>query len=227
MSQIETQAVDVAVDGTRLTGYLASPPGGGPGVMVLHAWWGLNPFFEDLCRRLAGEGFSVFAPDLNFGRVARTVDEAQALMQERDFERMQAVASAAVDWWQARSGGPLALVGFSMGASWSLALAMVKPDQVRAMVLFYGAEQVDFSVVRASVLAHYAETDEWVEEEAKQAMENGLRGAGLAAEFYTYPGTGHWFFETDRPDAYVQPAAALAWERTVQFLKREMGEGRS
>ena len=64
------------------TGYLVAPPGGGggPGILVLHAWWGLTPFFRDVCDRLANEGFVALAPDLHGGRTAETPDEAEALL---------------------------------------------------------------------------------------------------------------------------------------------------
>ena len=79
-------------------GYLALPETkSGPGLVVLHAWWGLNQFFMDLCDRLAAEGFVAFAPDLNEGRIAQTVPEAEQIMSELSFERKQAIAAALVD----------------------------------------------------------------------------------------------------------------------------------
>ncbi len=102
-----------------------------PGVIVLHAWWGLNQFFKDLCDRLAAEGFVAFAPDLNEGRVATTIDEAKQIMSELNFERKQAIADVMVDFLRAQPEvrkGPLSLIGFSMGAAWSLVLADEFPE---------------------------------------------------------------------------------------------------
>ena len=77
------QDITFDVEGKPANGYLASPDqSGAPGVIVLHAWWGLNEFFRNLCDRLANEGFVAFAPDLNEGRVAKTVDDAKQIMSE-------------------------------------------------------------------------------------------------------------------------------------------------
>src|ERR671925_220797 len=101
-----------------LKGFLAVPPqSNAPGVIVLHAWWGLNPFFKSLCDRLATEGFVAFAPDLNEGRVAETVDEAKEIMSGLDGQRKYAVAMAAIDFLRGRSEvqkEPFSLIGFSM-----------------------------------------------------------------------------------------------------------------
>src|SRR5580765_31221 len=107
------------------TGYLALPEQQyGPGVIVLHAWWGLTPFFQELCDRLARAGFVAFAPDLYQGRTATTIDEAQALLDQRDSEAMQAIASGALAYFRAHSavrGDSIAALGFSMGAAWAAA----------------------------------------------------------------------------------------------------------
>lgn len=72
--------VDFVVKGKKVHGYLTTPKlGGGRGVLVLHAWWGLNQFFKTLCERLAHEGFTSFAPDLYHGKVAKTVEDAKKL----------------------------------------------------------------------------------------------------------------------------------------------------
>src|ERR1051325_2460848 len=87
------------VDGKPVNGYLATPSEpNAPGVIVLHAWWGLNPFFKSLCDRLAAEGFVAFAPDLNEGKIAQTIDEAKQIMSGSNFERKQAVAVASLDY---------------------------------------------------------------------------------------------------------------------------------
>src|SRR5215211_1277557 len=112
------------VSGKPANGYLALPKqSNAPGILVLHAWWGLNPFFKRLCDRLASEGFAAFAPDLNEGKVAQTVDEAKQIMSELDFERKKAVVAAAPDFLRGRTEvreGAFSLIGFSMGAAWSV-----------------------------------------------------------------------------------------------------------
>jgi len=220
--------VEFDADGRMVGGYLAVPEGGhGPGVLVLHAWWGLTPFFEDVCDRLASEGFVALAPDRYGGVAAATIQEAQALQRRReDPVRTKGDLMAAVDYlraYEAVTGEELATLGFSAGASWALLLSVLKPDVVGAVVTFYGTEQADYSASRAAYLGHYAEDDDWEPAEEVQANEAALRAVGREVAFYTYPGVGHWFFEADRPDYHDAQAADLAWERTVGFLRRRLG----
>lgn len=216
---------------SQADGYLALPRSGeGPGVLVLHPWWGLNDTIKDVCDRLAGEGFVAYAPDLFHGQVATTVEEAEALVgqTESSQEKIDGVISdvaAAVDtlWERAhpREQG-LGVVGFSFGAYYALQLASADPDRVRAVVLFYGSGGADFERARATFLGHYAENDPYEPAEAVEWLESALVSAGRPATFHRYEGLGHWFFEHDRPDAYNEAAAQLAWERTLDFLKRAL-----
>ena len=216
------QDITFDVNGQSSAGYLAVPTQpNAPGVIVLHAWWGLNPFFKSLCDRLASEGLAAFAPDLNNGRVAKTIEEAKQLRSEVEFERQQAIVAAAPDFLRGRPEvrkEALALIGFSMGASWSLVLASERPRDIRKMVLFYGIGDADLSKIQARILGHYASTDEWEPLDGIRALEADMRTAGLDPTFHIYPDTKHWFFEADRPE-YVPQAAELAWTRTLEFLR--------
>jgi len=214
-------------------GYLAVPRSGtGAGVLVLHAWWGLNDFFRDFCDRLAQEGFVALAPDLFSGKIARTIPEAQQHASQWDEE--QAVppillpAIEDLNKHPAVTGHGLGTVGFSMGGYWALWLAQKKPDLIRAVTLFYGTNGGggDFQHSKAAYLGHFAETDPYETAQGIQALEKSLRGANRPTTFYTYPGAGHWFFEKDRPDVYHAQAAQLAWDRTTAFLHDQL-EGRS
>ncbi len=118
----------------------------------------------------------------------------------------------------------LAVIGFSLGAYYALDLAAADPEHIRSVVIFYGTGGDDFSNASAAYLGHFAENDEYEPQSNVDALEESLRRAGGgslgAVTFYRYPDTGHWFFEPDRPQAYNQAAANLAWERTLAFLKR-------
>lgn len=205
------------------TGYVAVPASGeGPGVLVLHAWWGLNEDFRDVCDRLAGEGFVALAPDLFHGKMAATIAEAEALVATQTVDATFPIVQAAVAYLRAHSavrGSALGVVGFSMGANWALYLSTQQPEAISAVVVFYGTDEADFTDVRAAYLGHFAEADEWEPEEAVRHLEQQLRAAGTEVSFHRYPGSGHWFFEPSRPDAYNAAAAALAWERTIAFLR--------
>ena len=78
----------------------------------------------------------------------------------------------------------------------------------------------DFSASRADYLGHFAELDEYETQANVDSLETSLRRAGRPVTFYRYRGTGHWFFEPDRAEAYNPAAASLAWDRTMAFLKR-------
>jgi carboxymethylenebutenolidase len=204
------------------SGYLALPEQQyGPGVIVLHAWWGLNSFFQELCDRLARAGFVAFAPDLYQGRIATTIDEAEALLDQRDSEAMQAIAAGALRYFRAHPavrGDSVAALGFSMGAAWAADLASAAPADIHGVVLFYGTVAADFAQAQAAYLGHFAENDEWEPLDGVRQMEADLCAAGRSVTLHFYPGAQHWFFETNRPE-YNAEAAELAWQRTIDFLR--------
>lgn len=217
--------VQLTVNNQPVNAYLALPTSGtGPGILVLHAWWGLKPFFKELCESLAQQGFIAFAPDLNRGEIANTVDEAKELMEKRDFPFTSDVARAAEAYLLAYpelKGKSIGVMGFSMGAAWAMMLAAETGEQISSAVLFYGATDEDFSKVKAKVLGHFAEVDEWEPLDGVRGMEEKMKAAGLDVKLHIYPGVSHWFMETDRPE-YNPAAALLAWERTYEFLKKEL-----
>jgi len=218
---IQTSEIQLNVNDKKVNAYLASPENGGPGVLVLHAWWGLKPFFKQVCDQLAKQGFTALAPDLYQGRIAKTIDEAEALMEQRDSELMGDIVKAAKDRLTSLCAGkPIGVLGFSMGASWSLGVAENEPD-VSAAVLFYGAGDADFSKVKAKILGHYAEVDEWESLDYVRAMEADMKTAGLDVTLHIYPKVGHWFVEEDRPE-YDSASALLAWSRTYEFLRKNL-----
>lgn len=210
---------------TQPDGYLALPPtGNGPGVLVLHAWWGLNDTMKACCTRLAEAGFVTFAADLYHGQIADTIADAEALGRALDGNHLQAKAEIrnATKFLSERVEQPdrgIAVIGFSLGAYYALNLAAADPEHIHSVVLFYGSGGGDFSSSRAAYLGHFAENDEFEPQSNVDELEVSLQRAGRPVTFYRYPGTGHWFFEPDRLNAYNQAAANLAWERTLAFLK--------
>jgi carboxymethylenebutenolidase len=210
-------------------GFLATPASGsGDAVLLLHAWWGLNETMRDFGRRLAGAGFFVFAPDLYHGKVADTIEDAETLAGALDGKYEQALAEVveAARFLKERSGASrLAVIGFSLGALYALNLAAAAPEDVRSVVLFYGCGGTDFGRLKADVLGHFAENDVYEPQENVEWLEGELKQAGRPVTFYHYPGTGHWFCEPDRPQAYDPAAAELAWERTLAFLQRAEATG--
>ena len=207
-------------------GFLAVPPTGkGPGVLVLHAWWGLNDTMKAFCTQLAESGFVAFAPDLYHGQVADNIADAETLGSALDANYLQAKAEIAeaakyLNERVGQAGRGLAVIGFSLGVYYALDLAAADPEHIRSVVIYYGTGDGDYSSSRAAYLGHFAENDEFEPQSNVDALEESLKRAGRPVTFYRYSGTGHWFCEPDRTQAYDQAAANLAWDRTLAFLKR-------
>jgi carboxymethylenebutenolidase len=204
--------------------YLVRPDtedGTGPGVLVLHSWWGLTPMFRELCDRLADEGFVALAPDLLDGLRPETAAEAELELAEVDPNESAALILSSIVALRSQTddpAGPVAVLGYSMGASWALWLATRQPDSVRSVVVYYGTQDIDFEDLTAPVLGHFAETDPFVSEDDVAYLEAQLRLLGKDVEIVRYPGTGHWFAESDR-EAHDAAAADAAWARTLEFLR--------
>ncbi|MGY6500638.1 MAG: dienelactone hydrolase family protein [Acidimicrobiales bacterium] len=210
----------------RSTAYVVAPrSGSGPGVLVLHGWWGLTPFVRQFCDRLADEGFVALAPDLFDGRTAETPDSAEELLASLSVDRAADLVlstPATLRGLPVTDDRPVGVVGLSMGASLAFWLATRAPEQIAATVGYYGTQDVDFEPVTSPLLGHFAEHDELVSDDDVVEMEAHLRLLGKDVEFHRYAGTGHWFVEDDRPAAYDASAAALAWDRTLSFLRRHL-----
>lgn len=211
---------------TATPAYLAAPENGaqGPGIVVLHSFWGLNAFFKGVCDRLAREGFVAAAPDLYNGALAKSIEEATQMAKDLDFEATLVKVVGTVEFLRihpAVKGEGLGALGFSLGGAWALMTSNIEKDYIRAAVTFYGTTIADFSQSRSSYLGHFAPLDPWEPEADIQKLEDSLAAAGRPIAFYTYPGTQHWFMEEDRPE-YNPEAAQLAWDRTLAFLKEQL-----
>jgi carboxymethylenebutenolidase len=207
----------------KTTGFLATPQkGSGPAVMVLPAWWGLNNFFKNLCRRFAKNGYVAWAPDYHGGRYASTVEEAYQfkakLNQKTVFENLLKVVEE-MQHSEIVTGKTISVVGFSMGARFALELSASKPNDISEVVIFYGTSIVDYSKAKAAYQGHFAEQDEFFAASGVKKLEKYLQRNGREVSFYTYEGTKHWFFESSCKTRYLPSKANLAWKRTLEFLK--------
>ncbi len=205
--------------------FLVSPPGEGegPGVLLLHSWWGLNDWTRDFARRIAAEGYSVLVPDLLDGQNPTTEAEAQAALAGVSPDDLSGLVMSSAHTVRAASNdrdAKIAVIGLSMGASMALWLSARLPDSVGPVVVFYGAQSIDFDESNAIFQGHFAEDDHMVSEEDRVVTESFLRLGENDTEFHLYPDTKHWFFETG--DTFDEAAAELAWERTKGFLAKHL-----
>jgi carboxymethylenebutenolidase len=215
----------IEADGASARQYVAGvETPGAPGLVLFHAWWGLDADVTAYADRLGAAGFAVAAPDLVAGKLATTVDEAEELSEGADEALADAVALAAIDGLVTRLGPepPIATIGFSFGAAWSIWSAAER-DRIAASAVYYGTV-LGGSLARASVpvLGHFAANDPYETNEGVAEFEAALLAAGRAVTIHRYPDTGHWFAEPSR-EAYVPEAADLAFSRTVDFLRNHLG----
>jgi len=198
----------------------ARPSAGAP-VLLLHPWWGLNQTIRDLADRLAGDGFTVMAPDLFDGTVLTTPADAKAFvtsLTEADGDRIRARVQDTIDHLLARPNvraDRVAIIGLSFGAMEGTEVAAARSD-VAALVCFYSG--IFEAPPGVAYLGHFAEDDEFDDSAQVPDLEKTL-GEGSAA--FVYPGTKHWFLEADRPE-YSADAAELAYSRTVAFLREQL-----
>lgn len=195
----------------------------GPGLLLLHAWWGRNADVLARAETLRKRGYTVEAPDLFGGRIASTIEDAKALTtgeQEREAELTRIVDDAVLDLSGKVDG--VAVVAWSFGIWYAWKAGIAHPEKVRALVLFYGIGPAQTDAPLPPVLAHYAEHDEFEDLDFARSVERDMSAAGKHVKVELYPGTSHWFDEPSRPE-YDPKASALAWERTQAFLDTHLG----
>jgi len=212
-----------------MRGYFAQPEdasGKLPGVVVIHENRGLTPYIEDVARRLAVANFMAFAPDAltPLGGYQGDDEKAARLYRQLDPAKRIEDMVAAVGYLKSRPGcsGRIGALGFCAGGGAVEAIAVRVPD-LAAAVPFYGGplpSAADAARIKAPLMLHFAETDDFVNP-GWPAFEAALKGAGVRYEAFVYPGTLHGFHNDSTP-RYVEAAAKLAWERTVDFFNRNL-----
>lgn len=220
-------ALLATVDGVSdhsTTAYADAPASGsGPGVLVLHSWWGLTESVKDRCNQLADAGFTAIAPDLFGGEVAESEEHGQSLLMEADANELivgvQSTANALLRM-PATPAGPIMVIGFSMGASLGLWLSEREPESVSAVVGFYGTQGIDFTATQSAYQFHMAIDDPMLDPDELALMEASFGLAGRPVEIHTYEGVGHWFAEPGTT-GYDPEAGELAWDRTIDFLRQQ------
>ncbi len=226
---VEYAEYDSPKGGGRMRGYLVKPAIAGkkaPGVLVVHENRGLNPYIEDVARRVAVAGFVAFAPDAltPLGGYPGDDEKGKELQAKRDGTQIVEDFIAAAQWLQknAACDGKVGVVGFCFGGLIANTLAVRIPDVINAAVPFYGRQPAaaDVPKIKAPLLLHYAELDARVNE-GWPAYEAALKEAGVKYTAHIYPGVNHGFHNDTTP-RYDEAAARLAWQRTIEFFEKNL-----
>jgi carboxymethylenebutenolidase len=214
--------------GGVMRGYLAKPTAAVarfPGVVVIHENRGLNPYIEDVTRRVAVAGFIAFAPDAlsPLGGYPGNDDDGRAMQQRRDRNEMLNDFIAAVRFLQAGDSctGKVGCVGFCFGG-WVANELAVKVGDLAAAVSFYGGQPSADEVpkIRAPLLLHYGALDARVNA-GWPAYKAALDAAGKHYQEFMYDNCNHGFHNDTTP-RYDRAAAELAWDRTMEFFRRNL-----
>lgn len=209
-------------------GYLVRPAGAEgklPAVVVVHENRGLNPYIEDVARRLAKAGFMALAPDglTSVGGYPGNDEAGRELQKTVDGTKLMNDFFAAVEFMTAHEGstGKTGITGFCYGGGVSNAAAVAYPE-LKAAVPFYGRQPAaeDVAKIKAALMIHYAGLDErinagWPDYEA------ALKAAGTEYQAFIYEGVNHGFHNDSTP-RYDEAAAELAWGRTVDFFREKL-----
>jgi carboxymethylenebutenolidase len=224
------QNVTFASNGDQAYGYLSLPPSGsGPGVIVIQEWWGLTTHMAHMADRLAAEGYVSLAPDLYGGVTTHDEGEALQLLLEIPVDRAARDLGGAVDFLLSRDdvvGQTVGVVGFCMGGSFALQLAVQDGGKIAAVVAFYpvGYMPDDYAGLEAPVLIHIGDGDEINPPTlADELNEKISAGTGRHPEIVHYP-AGHAFLnEEDLLGTFDAEQAAIAWDLTLAFLGSHLG----
>jgi carboxymethylenebutenolidase len=215
-------------NGTQMRGYLVQPTGAGPfpAVLVIHENRGLNPYIEDVSRRLATAGYLALAPDglAPLGGYPGNDDDGRTLQAKLDQPRLRVdmLNSARFVQAHALSTGKLGAVGFCWGGGTVNWLATEMGAGLHAAAPYYGAAAPTAAVprIKAPVVAHYAENDPRINA-MRADFEAALTAAGVPHEAHVYPGTQHGFHNDSTP-RYAEAAAKLSWDRTLALFARQL-----
>lgn len=198
--------------------FIQHDAGSGPGVLLLHSYWGLTSSVKGLADDLADAGHTVLAPDINFGELPETEREGLDHLGRASPDRLASlVLSSAALLNEKSTEGPIGVVGFGMGGSLGLWASVRLSDVIGAAVSFYGSQQIDFAGSVSGYLIHLAGSDEFVSDDEAAFMEATMGLEKLEVEVHRYPGTRHGFAEPDG-QTFDPEAFETSWSRTREFL---------
>ena len=202
-------------------GYFISPDEGpGPGVLLLHSFWGLNRQTKDTANKLADSGFTVLAPDLASGEVHEDQAAAQEALKSSDMNVAASLVQSSVGILrraQLNPEAPIGVLGYGPGASWALWLSARLTAEVGAVVTYYGSQSIAMDGATASYLNHWSGTDSMVSDLEVADLGLSLQMAGVDFRFEHHEDTADGFAEDGRP-GFDAEAEVVAWRQTTEFL---------
>jgi len=220
--------IEIATKGDPAAAELLLPEGSAkvPSIVVIHEWWGINDDIRRMLGRFAGEGIAALAVDLYAGRSTNDPAEAYKLANELSTARALQIIAGGTEALAAhpRGNGKVAVTGFCLGGAMTLAAAC-NVDGLAAAVPFYGTPKDEFANgwrTKAPILGHFAKTDSFVSIERARQIAAAVAQAGGAMELCEYD-AGHAFMREGDPGAYDAASAKLAWDRTMAFLRKQLG----
>ncbi|MCC5934583.1 MAG: dienelactone hydrolase family protein [Candidatus Cyclonatronum sp.] len=214
-----------------LRGFLAEPEDAEagaaiPSAILIHEWWGLNENIQTMARRLAGEGYRVLAVDFYFGEVAENPQEAQGLMRSAmaNFDAGISNLSQAAGFLADAGSSSVGVMGWCFGGAWTLNAAIAISDQLDAGVIYYGRVNTnpeELARIDIPLLGIFGEADGGIPVEGVREFEALLGELGKQAEIHIYADADH-AFANPSGTRYLPEAAADAWEKTLEFLARNL-----
>jgi carboxymethylenebutenolidase len=229
--RIKGEMVKFPGEGGEMAGYLCMPAnatGKLPTVIVIHENRGLVGHIQDVTRRMALEGFLAFGPDFlhQSGGTPADEDKGRDMIGKLDRARTIANGLASIRYLKAHasSNGKIGVTGFCWGGGMTNFIAAAAGADMQAGAPYYGIQPPleDVPKIKARMMMHYAENDDRINK-GIPAYEDALKKAGVRFEIFTYPGTQHAFNNDGSAARYNKEAADLAWKRTVDMFKKELG----
>jgi len=223
----KTETVTYKSGDDTVSGYLALPDGAGkhPAIIVIHEWWGLNDWVKEQAQKYAAQGYVALAVDLYRGKVATNQDEAHILMRGLPDDRGMRDLEAAYAYLSSRpdvNAGKIGSIGWCMGGSWSIKLAVDQP-KLAACVVNYGwlpSEPPLVAKIKAPVQGNFGADDQGIPPKDVKAFEAAMKGDGKIVDIKIYDGAGHAFQNPNNKQGYRPEATADASQRISGFFQK-------
>lgn len=220
---IHGDMVVIDSQGVQLPAYVSKPgdvKNGGPGVMIIHDWWGLGSYVKAVADRLASAGYVAIAPDLYIGKFAANPDEARKLSSGVTPEVAKKLLDSTDTYLRALDIAKIGITGFCFGGT--LAFSYVcESKEIKAGVIYYATNLPAENLLRnitAPLMIIYGEDDHTVNPNQAKDLETKLKTMGKDARLVLYPGAPHAFFNDENKQNYRPDAAKDAWAKTLEFF---------